>query len=513
MLSRLHLFLILAFTWISAQTLYASNSLHFSGILRHASIHQDQIATLELIDKGNGESSNSWIAILTLHFGDLRSREYVSFHYDNVILQGSWLSLDQNNQEASVSFPEFSTEHLEGIFRTTFSTERSVLILDRSEKIAPKFPTIQPLWGQYESSCDGLQKKIQLFTYRSPEETNKAGHPFSDYIISGNLGVNNPTICLESSFCISNVFFSGTYNFYQKRLILHGRQEDLSCEITEQGFNCGHCEFVKTSSEEAWVPALKNVVAPGSSFEGTSPKSSVKTLEGVYQGYLYHELLGEFQAANADFFRIPAGDNNSSKIGLSSIVRLYFGGHNTQEVLTYRFEPLFLPQETEHFVLGKPQTETDAILEITSIEKDAISGVWYSLIFGRVGTFHFKKGASVELPKNSKIFSPLSGQYKSANLLLNVGVSAEKSSNVMENPFSPLNFVGRLFFLDNLLPKKEFREGSYDFYTGRIALFLEQKDRYLIGSRQNENSITLWNNFFNYMSPLQPFRGNLFEKQ
>jgi len=495
---------------------FSLNTLRYSGFVRHDSIQRDQYVTLDLVANPNpGGSEPTWLGLLKFYFGDLRSREYISFHFDTAHLHGDWLVLDQLNQEVSVNFPKFSEEKLEGTLRTSFTTEHPQIILQREGLPAPKYPLMEALWGEYEGTCKAHKEKLQLFTYRSTEETTKTGHPFSDYVILGELGVQNPALCFDSPFCIKNQFFSGAYNFYTQNLELFGRYGNERCEIIDSSIKCGECVYKKTASEDASMhptPAGASAQFP----TVTGKPFSAKDVQGSYQGYLYHEALNEYQAANVDFFLLPPKTPNGP-MGMSSLFRIYFGDFTSQEALTYRYDPIYLPDNTTSFLLAKPTltevNEMDAVLEVTQVSSESISGVWYSLLFGRIGTFYLHKSKPPKLPEGATTVGSLTGEYRFENLSLNVGVVAEKVASNLENPFSPLNFVGRLLYLDNVVAAKDFRKGSYDFYTGRLALFLEQKDRYLIGNRESATTMELRVNTLSYLSPLLPFEGRHFELQ
>lgn len=506
---------LLFFIGVSS-TCFSLPTVRYTGVLRHNAIQRDQYVTLDLVYNPQSETESSWLGLLKFYFGDLKSREYISFHFDTAHLHGDWLVFDQINQEVSVSFPKFSEEELVGTLRTSFITDHPELILRKDGQVPLKYPLIEALWGEYNGVCQGKKEKLQLYTYRSIQETTKMGHPFSDYEIVGELGEENPSQCTETGYCIRNLFFSGAYNFYTQNLDLFGRYANARCVMIKGGIKCGSCEYLKVSGEDSSthdVPLGAHAEFPNLH---VGDKIDPKKLEGAYFGYVYHELLNEYQAADLDLFAVPP-KQAGGPIGLSTLFRIYFGDFNSQEALTYRYDPVFLDKNDTRFVLAKPTlteiNEMDAVLEITSASQEAIQGVWYSLLFGRIGTFYLRRSSPPSLSADKIKMGPLTGEYIFDKLLLNIGVAAEKIPSNLENPFSPLNFVGRMFHTEALWPAKDFRGGSYDFYTGRIALFLDQKDRYLIGNREDANSLELRFNTLNLLSPLLPFEGSHFVKK
>ncbi len=64
----------------------------YIGVLKHEKLGKEQLAKLDFIVSRTSENELELKAILTLHFGDFKSGEYVSYHYDKVrynVLTGS----------------------------------------------------------------------------------------------------------------------------------------------------------------------------------------------------------------------------------------------------------------------------------------------------------------------------------------------------------------------------------------------------------------------------------------
>ncbi len=97
-------------------------------------------------------------------------------------------------------------------------------------------------------------------------------------------------------------------------------------------------------------------------------------------------------------------------------------------------------------------------------------GEWYSIIFGKVGTFYFKKDGTVELPRDATVMKQVGGPFESEKVELKLNVRLGQSPINTENPFFPLLFGGYTYFKAGFSPRNQITGGSYDFYTGKIAL-------------------------------------------
>ncbi len=471
-----------------------------TGVLRHESLKRDQLAKLDLITSDNPNGTKSVLALLTLQLGDYSSDEYISYHFDEMMIRelpNGKLSaaLDQTNQEVGVTIPDFSFDGFSGELRPNFSEEIALLILRKDGEVPLKYPLIESIWGEYASDCTGNRQFLQLYSSRSVEDTTKVGHSFADYEIHGSLLDTDPDFCYGLP-CVKNSIFGGSYNFYTNHLDLDGKQGSIDCDTRPEGLLCDKCLFTRVSKETVPPRVLKPRMAPP--VFTASERSDVsefhparETLSGVYKGYLHHEYLNEFQSASIDIDIIPqtsGGDN----FQILPLAKLYFGDHSSPERLAYRYDPIAVTARTNRIVFRKPGTGVDAIVEITSIKGGVLKGIWYSLLFGRVGTFEVHKTGMPALPKEAKIFDMLRGKYETDKSEIDISVSATHVPLTTENPFFPLNFMGHVIFVKTKLFAARYRikGGSFDFYTGRIAFFT-LKDTVIVGERTSATTLSL----------------------
>src|SRR5207248_525111 len=56
----------------------------YTGTLRNDKLQKEQLARLEFVTAEEGGFLTQLMAVLTLHFGDFTTGEYVTYHFDNV---------------------------------------------------------------------------------------------------------------------------------------------------------------------------------------------------------------------------------------------------------------------------------------------------------------------------------------------------------------------------------------------------------------------------------------------
>ncbi len=496
---------------------FGLHSQRFSGVLRHEALQRDQLAKMDLISSINSDGKEELMAVLTVQFGDYRSAEFVSYHFDNILYKADtgWMVLDQTTQESGVSIPHFTPQGFEGRFRSNFSDVPARLILRADGNVPLVYPLLQPITGEYSGTCKGTPTVLQLNTYRSIEDTTKVGHPFADYEIHGEWGEVDNDVCY-GMLCVKNTIFSGAYNFLRSHLQLNGRQGGIDCQVTDSGLLCDGCALKRTSKETSLeknlapimtlpVPELFPPVIP----QATPLRSD--EVEGFYAGYLHHDLLDEYQFATLDLMTLPPADGKEG-FQVSPLVRMYFGDVTSEEALSFRYAPITIAKGTHSFILKRPQDDIDAIVEVTDIGNGVLRGIWYSLLFGRVGTFEMFKSGARPLLAGLKGMGPIHGSYESQTAIINLNVSAVKTPTNTENPYFPLSFSG--FFMNKmgLWTHEGLQGGSFDFFSGRIAINMTQEDRYWVGRRLDSNSLQLIHNTAGYMRLMGSHEGEIFHR-
>ncbi len=500
----------------------------YLGVLRHESIGRDQLAKLDLIASREESNTLHLSAVLTLHLGDYASAEYVAYHWDEVrynLLTGSFV-FEKPDQQATLVVRKFSGAELEGDFRSAFGPGVLKILLKQSGTPSPQYPIIEPVQGEYEGLCPSpiasgkkVPTRLQLLTYRSTEGMSQVGNPFASYRIRGLSGENSGTSCAAAgpAWCTWGTITTGNFNFFKNHLQIFSRYRNLDCQTEAGGLRCGSCDFLKRISSEtkgprALVPPTSSNVLDTSGGNAALQGNDTEGLQGEYRGYLHHEYLDRYQPASLNLLTYQAGaePGQPPTLKMSAAASLFFGEHDAMEQISYKFNersypnPLRAPQ----LVLTQRESDVDAILQITTLGKGIVRGVWFSRLFGRVGTFTMTRNEPPALPAGARLMEEISGQYESTDWDLGLAVGQGTSAPGTTNPFAPLTFNGWTLMRD-VTAKINVTGGSYDFYTGKIGLDVGEGD-YRIGYRSSRQRLLLKKTRLAPLAPLPRFEPDAF---
>ncbi len=482
----------------SADTLPSNNVFRrYVGILHHDDLKRDQLAKIDFILSRETGNKLELMAVLTLHFGDFKSKEYVAYHFDNVQynLITQTLVFDQPEADVSVKITSFGSGKLEGELRSNFSGNVGKLVLSQDTSAAPQYPLIEPISGEYEGKCLSYPSRLQLLTYRSTDDTARIGNPFATYRVRGELGQNQGEkfcgLFGPKGYCIAAYFEQGSYNFFKKHLVLNGPKQNLVCTVDQGTLTCGQdCQFRRVSDEMTGPLTLSPPVSQSllSNPPPNNPaiKVPVESIQGEYSGYVHHEYLNTYQAAKINIMTYQGNGSSpeAPKLQLSAIASLFFGGFQSAEAISYRFatRPYPNPLTETQFVFRRSENDVDAILQVTEFGDGVVKGVWNSILFGRVGSFELRKDGQATLPPQAKKMGPISGMFEGNQWDLNLVIGLGKTPPNTENPFFPLSFAGWALFREAGTPAT-ITSGSYDFYTGKLGFENGEKSVF-IGTRE-----------------------------
>lgn len=473
----------------------------YVGILSHKMIERDQLAKLHFIPSREVDNKLELKAILTLQFGDFQSQEYISYHFEKVhfdLLTGV-LVFDQEDQELTLKTVSFSNGKLTAQLRSQTAGWIGNLDMELNGESKPQRALVEPVGGEFKGICEeGKITTLQLVSYRSTDDTHRTGDPYGAYEIKGQWGQMVENLCpnQEGLPCVTNIIHSGTYNFFQGEMTLFGKQKNLSCQWPEKGIQCGNC-LLKRQSGEMRGPLQKRPSQPENIFmknrtengeDGPGGNIQPSQIQGEFEGYLHHEYLNLYQPAHLNlmtFLDIPERGSQRN-IKISAVAKLFFGGEETSEVLSYRFNTRSFPLMSSQIVLERMEDDVDPILQITQFKDDVLMGTWYSMLFGRVGTFVlWKRGEGTrENLRPAQTFQSLSGHYESQHLKMEFSARLGRTPVNTENPFYPLVLGGHIYYKQGFLPKIPITGGSFDFYTGRMAILAEDGERVIVGNRK-----------------------------
>jgi hypothetical protein len=472
----------------------------YVGTLKHNSIQKEQLVKIDFVTSRSDANEIELKAVLTLQFGDFKSGEYISYHFDKVLfnLLAGTLVFDQAEEDVTVTTTRFSNGEFVGQLRSSAFGEVGELKLKLNTAAAPTLPLIEPVNGEYAGICeDNKIGKLQLHTMRSTEDTSRVGNPFGTYEIKGQFGYVDDFICSGigpgSRACQRLAVENASYNFYSGELVVIGDLQTWTCRVDEKGMSCDNgCRFNRISSERSsreFLPPQAQAAFIANNGEAPALQGAVAGIAGTYKGFVHHEYQDRYQPIQVSLVTYQAQENGESNLRLSATANLYFGDLGTSEFLSYRFEPRDYPNPLTRpqFTLSRLEDDVDAFLKITSIENGIIKGEWHSLLFGRVGTFEARKEAAglVQIASGSKRFQPMSAFYDENVFEMNLKVFHGSTPPNTENPFFPLN-IGGWFRMKAGGAREGIKGGSYDFYTGKIG-FERNDDRWTIGHRPDNS--------------------------
>ena len=460
----------------------------YTGTLRLEKRGLQQLAKLDFISLRDASNKLKLMAVLSLYFGGFDSDEYISYHYDEVelnLLSGT-LVFSQGDQDLTIETVVFQKESIVASVRSATGGNIGTLNLtvDNSGHLG-KSNFVTPLAGEYSGVCDGRQSYLNIQTYRSTSDTVRIGNPFGAYKVNGQFGATIFDLCRSSKPCVVNQITDGSFNFFSGQLTLHGSKKTEQCNVDRQGnIQCGSCKYRKHPIEiintKVW-PFAK----PFDSISKYQTESPAYLKKGVFQGYLFHERRKIYQRMALNILSYQKGRGNQYTI--SSVANLFFGDFNSSEILTYRFhdKPVNLLDNT--FVLERTNSDVDAILKITSIGKNYLKGIWYSILFGRVGEFYVAKNSAPEIISKYPFMNTISGNFNSPNFKLDLDTFLGQTPVNTENPFFPLMLSGFFSYRSGIASRIMISGGSYDFYTGKIGIEIDGGKRFSSGSISNQN--------------------------
>ncbi len=487
-----------------AGTTYAQNSQfgRYVGTLTHDALNQQQLAKIDFIVSRNDGSDIELKAVLTLQFGDFKSGEYISYHFDKVLfnlLNGS-LVFDQSDSDITLTTSRFAQGELVGELRSASAGRVGILRLRLGVAAQPDLPLIEPLNGEYAGLCDGENGRLQLHTMRSIQDSSRVGNPFGSYDVIGQYGYVNDSLCSgfdSTRACERFAIEQASYNFFSSELTLIGDLQNWSCKVDSRGMSCNNgCRFDRISDEthsRTFLPPQAQSIFVQQNSDQPAIDGTPNSIAGTYNGFVHNEYLNRYQPIQISLVTYQNQENGESNLRLSAIANLYFGNPGSSEVISYRFAPRDYPNPITRpqFVLSRLEDDVDAFLKITSMRDGVIKGEWHSLIFGRVGLFEARKEnlTQLMLPAQEMVLSSISSFYNEIDWEMDLKVFQNRTPPNTENPFFPLDFGGWIRHKAGGA-REPIRGGSYDFYTGKIGI--ERGDnRWIVGKRPDNNHLDL----------------------
>lgn len=456
----------------------------YVGTVFNQILKKDQLVKLELVPTRVEGGSIRLRGILTLQFGGFDSGEYISYHYHDIgfnLLTGV-LTFNQTDQEVYISSASISGSTLTGELYVGTGLIGPIVV-SSAQPGSPSHPLVEPLGGEYKGTCNKTPSRLQLFTFLSTEDTHRIGNLFGAYQVKGQLGKYDPLNCEKdkNKHCVYSKIESASYNFIDGSLILNGYPFSQTCKVDGDKIDCGECRFQRSSGEMD-RPATSPVVYkidPIEQIKAGLKRNPLVSLSGNYVGYVFHEQLGIYQQIQFEISTLRKGSN----LFVNVATKLHFG---STEAITYRFDSIEFPNPLSkpQFVLARPEADVDAMIRVLDFRDGVIEGQWYSLIFGKVGSFVATQNGDLPGLSGTKLFGSVSGIFEESGpkdgVIVDLVVGQGSAPVGSDNPFYPLNLFGNVWWKSGVIKKEEIQGGSYDFYTGRIT-FIYGQDKLVSG--------------------------------
>lgn len=132
----------------------------------------------------------------------------------------------------------------------------------------------------------------------------------------------------------------------------------------------------------------------------------VDPVEGLYKAVLKHKDGKFFQTAD---ITLRTTNPSGSAMKISANVRLFFGGFDSKEFLTYEFDVCELNPFTRQLTI---KSEKNDVSFIGYLRNGTFDGDWFATVIGRAGTFTSLKNVAPKPPADGVLISTLTGHYR-----------------------------------------------------------------------------------------------------
>ena len=367
--------------------------------------------------------------------------------------------------------------------------------LDRAsgadESSDPALPLLPAATASYAGICPDHVSGLQVESSRWRNET---GALFGGVVLTGRLLQTGAEVCSNDQPCLKKAYTTGTYDPLNGNMVLGLGADKLVCAVLKDQLRCGDCLFSAGAISPYGIvegPHADVGGYPRTEHLAKLPSPTVPAhLPGSFYGYLHHELTDTYQlvALNLQVERAlqaAAANPVAAKLRLSGVASAYFGEGDSSELIAYRFnpvawsgtEPLLLDGEGEVFVV------------IDHWDDARIVGTWYSKTHGRIGTIELQAKLVPALAAGLKSMHRLSHAYTGGDWNFDLAATANLSEQVTD--FYPLKINGWAKEKGDQARRRTIKDGSYDFYAGRVALRLDD-GRIAVGTIKDDALEMFW---------------------
>ena len=168
-----------------------------------------------------------------------------------------------------------------------------------------------------------------------------------------------------------------------------------------------------------------------------------------------------------------------------SVASAYFGEGDSSELIAYRLGPIAWNGQLPLVLDGSGEV----FVVVEAWDDARMLGTWYSKTLGRIGSVELQPKVVPALTKGLRSMRKLSGSYQGGNWDLSIAATANLSEH--SGDFYPLKINGWARDKADEARRRTIKDGAYDFYTGRLALRLDD-GRMAIGRIDAEGLQVYW---------------------
>ncbi len=471
----------------------------YVGRAKPAQVAAKLAAVMHLVRLGEVSGVVHYRAILRFAAGSLGGPDYGSVYVSDLSYNRASTRFDWAGLPAGIVLTNIQATP--GAFSGTLTSAPDnasvdfAVRLDRSsgsgESTDPALPLLPAATASYSGICPGHISGLQVESSRWRNET---GALFGGVVLTGRLLQAGAEVCSNDQPCLKKAYTSGTYDPLNGNIVLGLGADKLVCSVLKDQLRCGECLLSAGAISSYGVfagPSGDVVSYARTEHLAKSPSSTAPAhLPGTFYGYLHHELTDTYQlvALNLQVERAlqaAAGNPVAAKLQLSGVASAYFGEGDSSELIAYRFNPLAWSGTGPLLLDG----DGEVFVVIDDWDDARIVGTWYSKTHGRIGTMELQAKLVPALAAGLKSMHKLSHAYTGGDWDFDLAATANLSEQVTD--FYPLKINGWAKEKGDQARRRTIKDGSYDFYAGRVALRLDD-GRIAVGTIKDDGLEVFW---------------------
>ena len=456
------------------------------------------VAALDLVGLGSSHGVSHYRAVLRLSSGSQTDAAYGSVYFSDVTYSRDSRAFVFGGAPTGIALPKLQS--VGGTISGTLTSQPDQASVEfvvslvglpgPSVAFHPALPLMPPSTASYSGSCPDHVSGLQIEAGRWPEDGVGL---FGSVRLTGRLLQADPNRCSGNQPCVKQAYSSGRYHPLSGSLELGAGANKLVCKIMKDQLSCGNCSLsfdpispyanlMQRAGDEAFHDRTQHLLA-------SSSPPVLAPYSGSSYGYLHHERTNTYQliALNMQVGHSLQAATSPSSAGaqLVGVASAYFGEGDSSELIAYRFDPVAWSGQLPLVLDGVGEV----FVVVDAWDDARMLGTWYSKTLGRIGTVELQPKVVPALEAGHHSMPKLSGSYQGGDWDLSIAATANLSERTGD--FYPLRINGWARDKADEARRRTIKDGAYDFYTGRLALHLDD-GRMAIGRIEAEGLQLYW---------------------